>query len=143
MFDTKLLAQLQLLAGRVFPGHGVLAAYVFGSRVSGRPAADSDLDVGYYLDGYQRGALLSVREEMLLAADLADAVGVTVDLRNLGEAPLELKGRVLEDGVRIYSGSEPERVGLERDVLARYHDYKHVFEQMHEIRLRQLAVRGL
>ena len=73
---------------------------------------------------------------------LADAVGVPIDLRNLAEAPLELRGRVLEEGVRIYSGHDPERVALECYVLAHYHDYKDTFRAMHETRLRQLARRG-
>jgi hypothetical protein len=49
---------------------------------------------------------------------------------------------VLEEGVRVYSGDDVERVGLERDTLSRYHDYKDVFLLMHEIRLRQTAGRG-
>ncbi len=35
------------------------------------------------------------------------------------------------------------RVELERDLLARYHDYKDVFRHMHEVRLRALAARGM
>ena len=51
-------------------------------------------------------------------------------------------GRVLEDGVRIYSANEPERVALECYILAHYHDYKGVFAEMHALRLRRLAERG-
>jgi hypothetical protein len=110
--------------------------------VSGRPSPESDLDIGYYLDGFREGVLLSIREEMLLAADLSAAIGLQVDLRNLAGAPLELRGRILEEGIRIYSGHDAKRVDLECDILARYHDYKDVFRQMHEIRLRQMATRG-
>lgn len=140
--DPALLERLTTAAERLFPPHGVLAAYAHGSRVSGHPLPASDLDVGYYLRGYHHGAVLPIRDEMLLEADLTAAVSVEVDLRNLGGAPLELRGRVLEEGVRIFSGDEAERVGLERDLLGRYHDYKDVFRQMHEIRLRQFAERG-
>ena len=49
---------------------------------------------------------------------------------------------VLEDGVRIYSANEPERVALECYILAHYHDYKDVFAEMHALRLRRLAERG-
>ncbi len=35
------------------------------------------------------------------------------------------------------------RVGLERDTLSRYHDYKAEFEEMHEIRLRRIAEKGI
>ncbi len=52
-------------------------------------------------------------------------------------------GIVVEEGVRIFSGNDAERVGLERDLLARYHDYKETFRRMHETRLRRTAERGL
>ena len=80
---------------------------------------------------------------MVLAADMSKEIGFQVDLRNLAGAPLELRGRVLEEGIRIYSGNDSRRVDLECDILARYHDYKDVFRQMHEIRLRKTAERGL
>jgi hypothetical protein len=50
---------------------------------------------------------------------------------------------VLEEGARIYSANDAERVALECFVLARYHDYKETFRAMHETRLRELARRGL
>jgi predicted nucleotidyltransferase len=140
--DAAALSRLRAAAMSVFARGPVLAAYAYGSRVRGRPRPESDLDVGYYLRGYRHGQTLSVREELRLASGLSDAFGVEIDLRNLGEGSLELRGRVLEEGVRIYSADEPERVALERYVLSRYHDYKDVFLQMHELRLRSLAERG-
>ncbi len=70
-------------------------------------------------------------------------MGLEIDFRNLADAPLEVKGRVLEEGIRIYSGDEARRVELERDLLGRYHDYKETFERMHEMRLRAQAARGI
>jgi len=141
--DETVLHALKAAAGRAFPGRDVLAAYAFGSRVSGNPLPDSDLDVGYYLTGYRSGASLSLGDEALLASELSEALGVEVDLRNLADAPLELRGRVLEEGVRIYSGDDVERVGLERDLLGRYHDYKETFQRMHELRLERIRERGI
>jgi predicted nucleotidyltransferase len=141
--DTTLVDRLRAAAGRVFRDAPVLAAYAYGSRLSGRPRPASDLDVGYYLKAYRSGHALPVREELLLASALSDAVGFDIDLRNLGDAPLELRGRVLEEGSRIYSADDVARVELERDLLGRYHDYKAVFRRMHEERLRALAARGI
>jgi predicted nucleotidyltransferase len=141
--DPALLAQLRAAAERLFPTRAVLAAYAYGSRVAGRPRPGSDLDVGYYLIGFRSCERLPLREELLLAAELSDAVGAEVDLRDLADAPLELRGRVLEEGIRIYSGDDVARVALERDLLGRYHDYKDVFRDLHELRLRQFATRGL
>lgn len=141
--DEQRLQTLRDAASRILPPYGVLAAYVYGSRVSGNPRPDSDLDVGYYLVEHRKGARLELADEMRLASALADVLGLEVDLRNLGDAPLELRGRVLEDGVRIYSGNDVDRVGLERELLGRYHDYNEVFQNMHELRLRSIAERGI
>jgi predicted nucleotidyltransferase len=141
--NEDLLEQVRAAAERAFRGGPVLVAYAFGSRVSGRALPGSDLDVGYYLRGHRDGASLPLGEEMRLADALSTAAGCEVDLRNLAEAPLELRGRVLEDGVRLFSGDDVERVNLERDLLGRYHDYKEEYLRMHEIRLRHVAARGL
>jgi len=140
--DARLLDRLRTAASAILRDSPVLVAYAHGSRVAGRPRPKSDLDVGYYLRDYRRRDTLPLREEAGLASALADAVGVDVDLRNLAEAPLDIGGRVLEDGVRIYSANEPERVALECYILAHYHDYKDVFAEMHALRLRRLAERG-
>jgi predicted nucleotidyltransferase len=141
VLDAEVTERLRCAAADVFPGAGILAAYVFGSRVSGTPRPDSDLDVGYYLESYRQNGVLALREEMRLAGLLSSAAGFPVDLRNLAGAPLDLRGRVLEDGVRIFSGKASDRVALERDLLGYYHDYKDAYRQMHERRLRALAQR--
>jgi predicted nucleotidyltransferase len=141
--DVTLVTRLRAAAERLFRTGPVLAAYAYGSRISGCPRPTSDLDIGYYLQGYRLGQVLPLREELRLASALSDDVGLEVDLRNLADAPLEVRGRVLEEGVRIYSGDDVARVELERDLLARYHDYKEVFQRMHETRLRALAARGI
>ncbi len=135
MADTQLIEKLTRAAA-VFEGTGVLAAYAFGSRIAGRPRPDSDCDVGYFRDLSAAPAPLPFREEMHLADVLSQAAGVEVDLRDLSDAPLEARGRAVEEGARLFSGDDVRRVGLERDLLARYHDYKDVFRHMHELRLR-------
>lgn len=130
-------------AGRLFAGTGIVVAYAYGSRVHGAPRPDSDLDVGYYLREWFKGRTLPIRQEMLLASSLSDWAGVEVDLRNLGRAPLELRGRVLEEGVRVFIEDEVERVNLERDLLGRYHDYKEGFALLHERRLSEISRTGL
>jgi predicted nucleotidyltransferase len=141
--SSDLVSKIRDQAAPLLARHSVLAAYVYGSRISGRPREDSDLDIGYYLAGYRSGAALSLQQELAFEADLSTVLGLQVDLRNLAEAPLELRGRVLEDGARIFSGDDVERVGLERDTLSRYHDYKAEFAEMHAIRLRRIAEKGL
>jgi hypothetical protein len=70
-------------------------------------------------------------------------MGIEVDLRDLAGASLEFRGRVLEEGARIYSADDVARVALERELLGRYHDYKDIYRRMHHERLRSLAARGI
>ncbi len=138
--DPDFQSQLRSAAAQVFHAHRILAAYAFGSRVHGRPRPDSDLDIGYYTFPDQDP--IPVGEEMAMAADLSATLKLEVDLRTLNRAPLETRGRILEDGIRIYSGDEVLRVSLERSTLSFYHDYKDVFRHMHDVRLRNRAKRG-
>ena len=140
--DAQHRERLCKAARKVFADRGILVAYAFGSRIGGNPRPDSDLDIGYYLINDSTRQVLSLKDEMILVAALSAELGVEVDLHNLGSAPLELRGRVLEEGVRIFSGDDVLRVGLERTILSTYHDYKEVFEHMHEIRLRRKASAG-
>ena len=64
-------------------------------------------------------------------------------MRNLGEAPLEWRGRVLEGGIRLYCRDNVQRVNLERDLLAQYLDRKDSLRRMHELRLKTFAQSGL
>jgi predicted nucleotidyltransferase len=143
VMERHLLEALRAAAAGAFRGQPVLVAYAFGSRISGRPRPSSDLDVGYYLRGYPRGDTFPFAEELHLADELSRAAGLEVDLRDLAAASLELKGRVLEEGIRIFSADEPRRVALEREILGRYHDYKEEFRRMHDMRLRRVASLGL
>jgi predicted nucleotidyltransferase len=132
----EFIHRLLSAARDIFEGTDVLAAYAFGSRISGRPLPGSDLDVGYHLRGPRRWEALSLLEEMRLADRLSIATRLEVDFRCLATAPLELQGRVLVEGLRIFSANDEERVSLETSLLARYHDYAAEFRIMHEIRLK-------
>ncbi|MFB3906367.1 MAG: nucleotidyltransferase domain-containing protein [Acidobacteriota bacterium] len=120
----ELIDQLRVAARTILGGKGILVAYAYGSRVWGNPLPFSDLDVGYYLDGYLSGAKLLLKKELDIQERLSEALGLQVDFRDLASATIEMRGRVLEEGVRIYSGNDIQRVALERDTLGRYHDYK-------------------
>ena len=140
--DDLTLKKLREVAAELLPAFGVLAAYAYGSRVSGDFRPDSDLDVGYYLRGYREGARLSLGDELLLADRLSERVGVDVDFRDVSQAPLEIRGAVLEEGVRIFEGDFIERVELEADLFSRYHDYKPEFEEHQRLRLQRLVDLG-
>lgn len=137
--DDDLVRTLTGAAGAVFAETPIFLAYAYGSRVCGYPRHASDLDVGYYLPGDRAGHRLSLYEEMILEDKLSRTTGYEVDLRNLGDAPLELRGRVLEEGARIYCSDERARIALESHLLSRYHDYKPTLGAMHARRLAVFA----
>ena len=140
--DRDSQAKLVQAAAEVFAGTRVFLAYAYGSRCTGRARPDSDLDLGYYLTRRAPSPALSIKEEMELATRLSSRVGLEVDLRNLGDAPLEVRGRALEDGVRIYCSDDVARVNLERDLLSAYHDYKSEIMRFHDLHLATYAARG-
>jgi predicted nucleotidyltransferase len=137
--DSVTLDKARSAAAELLPAFEMLAAYAYGSRVTGDHRPDSDLDVGYYVRGYRDGDCLSVRDEMILADRLSVLIGVDVDLRDMGRAPLEVRGALAEDGVRIFEGDFLARVELEADTLSRYHDYKAEFDELRRLRVRRLV----
>ncbi len=139
--DRQLIERAADAAARTFGSTPIFLAYAYGSRIYGTPAADSDLDIGYYLDPDGERRDLPLFDQMAMEAELGDAIGVPVDLRNLGGAPLELRGRALEEGVRLYCSGECRRVAMETLLLSRYHDYKPALAAMHEERLQAFAGR--
>lgn len=140
--SAQIVEQARLACEAVFPGTRVFLAYAHGSRVQGVARSDSDLDIGYYLDS-GRSPPLSIAEEMRLADRLSCRLGVEVDLRNLGAAPLEWRARVLEQGFRLYCADEPARVTVERELMVRWFDERPRLERIHAERLRSFAAIGL
>ena len=133
---------LREAAQRSFARTSVFLAYAFGSRVWGAPRNNSDLDVGYYLFPQAQTDCLILQEDLLVAGELSDAIGIEVDLRCLARAPLQLRGHVLESGRRIYCADDVARVNAERDLLGQYHDYKAEFEQWRRLRFASMARRS-
>lgn len=139
--NDVLVARIRHAAAEVFSASPVFLAYAHGSRVSGTARATSDLDVGYYLmPGYPERQL-PFSEEMRLVDQLSAALDIEVDLRALALAPIQLRGRVLEEGVRVYCDDEEARVELETYLLGHYLDYKREFEALRHLRFAAAATR--
>ncbi|MGH2556843.1 MAG: type VII toxin-antitoxin system MntA family adenylyltransferase antitoxin [Actinomycetota bacterium] len=123
----------------IFRKAGVLVAYLFGSRARGRHRETSDADVAVLLDG-ERGLL----EQEALADQLARAMGLPdVDLIVLDEAPLEMRGRVVQEGRVLFSADEARRVAFEVLTRSQYFDFLPILEAHTRRYLRQVAREGL
>lgn len=117
----------------------MVAAYVFGSRATGTHRGTSDLDVAVLVD-----RALGLLERERLVARLADALGVPdVDLVILDEAPLELRGRVVQEGRLIFRDDDARRVDFEVRTRSEYFDFLPVLEAHTRRYIRQVAERGL
>ncbi|EJF68832.1 nucleotidyltransferase domain-containing protein [Pseudomonas sp. D8002] len=90
----KVLAHLQAEVPEL------LAVYVFGSQVTDEAGSESDLDVAVLSAGVVEPLLL-----WQLSGELADIVGVPVDLLDLRAASTVMQYQVLTTGRRLWSGN--------------------------------------
>ncbi|MDE1908259.1 MAG: nucleotidyltransferase domain-containing protein [Pseudomonas sp.] len=90
----KVLAHLQAEVPEL------LAVYVFGTQVTGEAGSESDLDVAVLSAGVVEPLLL-----WQLSGELADIVGVPVDLLDLRAASTVMQYQVLTTGRRLWSGN--------------------------------------
>jgi predicted nucleotidyltransferase len=81
---------------RAFPA--ALAAYAFGSRVTGNVREDSDLDLAVLLPGYANPLQL-----WDVSAELAEVAGCPVDLLDLRAATTVMQHQVLTQGVTLFA----------------------------------------
>jgi hypothetical protein len=85
---------------KVFERAGAVAAYIFGSRARGTAKQDSDYDIAVLFN-----KPVTVMDEIRLAVEISDAIGVPVDKVDvvaLDIADDVLKARVLQEGKLIY-----------------------------------------
>lgn len=91
---------------------GILAVYVFGSHASGDSNNDSDLDIAVLLPGTADPLLI-----WRLSGELADIVGVPVDLVDLRAASTVMQYQIVTKGQRQW-GQTPDAGLFEVFVLS-------------------------
>ncbi len=129
--------RLRTAAPVAFEGSGVVFAYLFGSRATGRARPDSDVDVAVYLDPPPRDPLA---EALALAARLEDASGVGgIEVVVMNDAPLPLLGRILRERIVLYSRDEPARVAFESLAFREFLDFEFHARQLDRELLRRHA----
>jgi predicted nucleotidyltransferase len=121
----------------------VQLAYLYGSSVTGQTTPFSDADialvVGVAIDPLARLKLI-LRVQLALAdrCDIENA-----DVRVIDDAPLVFRGRVVSDGVLVYSKDERERVAFETTTRMRYFDYLPIHRELQEGFFQDIRERGL
>lgn len=120
---------LDRLQGHLQEQPEIDAAYLFGSRVTGRAGEDSDLDVALLLaedvdldeDPMYRLRQLSALETLS---------GHHVDVVILNQAPLVLINQVLTTGELIFERNRHRRVRFEVRSLLTYFDFKPTLDRL-------------
>jgi predicted nucleotidyltransferase len=120
---ARLVARVREVVPDVLRRYPVIAAYVYGSAARGTMLETSDLDIALVLaqtlPPYDRLQL-----ELKIQADVEDALGfMPVDVRAIDEAPLMVRGTVVQTGLRVYEGDHDRRVAFEVATRMRYFDY--------------------
>ncbi|MGA2929027.1 MAG: nucleotidyltransferase domain-containing protein [Solirubrobacteraceae bacterium] len=124
---------------RILADAGVQFAYLFGSRATATARPTSDADVAIMPSGE-----LTLLGRERLAAAIADKMHVPdVDLVLLDRAPLELRGRVVQEGRLLYSADEPARVAFEVRTRAEYFDFLPTLRALQRSYIAHIASHGL
>jgi len=131
----RLLPCLRAELPGIVAGRPVMLAYLYGSVAEGRPRRSSDIDIALVLTP---GIALAAYDRMLLelriAAEVEERCGVReADVRSVDAAPLMVQGRVVSEGILLYSRDEDFRVRYEVYTRKRFFDYQPVAEAMRQV----------
>jgi predicted nucleotidyltransferase len=131
------------LAG-VFSKYPVALVYLFGSAARGQTTPLSDIDIALILiegqiDDKDRLMFeLEVEDELASRCDISNA-----DVRVINKAPIVIRGKVVTEGVLLFSRDEEMRVEFETRTRSEYFDFLPVIKFIREAYFDHLSERGL
>lgn len=140
---AQVLAQLRQTLPSVLGEYPVDAAYVYGSVARGTITPLSDVDIalllGEPLSPYDRLTL-----EFAIQAAIEDVSGLrNVDVRAINEAPLLVRGKVVQQGILLYQRDKARRVAFEVQTRKRYFDFAPVARRLRQAFLNKVHREGL
>jgi predicted nucleotidyltransferase len=143
--NPNLLSCLMGEIPNILAGRSVMIAYLYGSVADDSALPTSDVDIGLVFDPH---STLSPYERMQMefeiAAELERRCGIReADVRSIDIAPLTVQGRVLSEGILLYSRNEEFRVDFEVRTRKLYFDFLPVMEMMRKALFEQLQQEGL
>lgn len=89
----------------------VMAAYLFGSRATGRARAESDVDVALLLN--EEDSFARFERRLQLMVEVSDVCGREADVIVLNDAPPLLQHQVLKHGRLLYERDRRARIEFE------------------------------
>lgn len=114
--DPEVMPKTFKALSQPFRRHGVLLAYLFGSRARGTADEESDYDIAVLFSSDKA----SIIDEANLALELSSALNKPadkIDVVSLNRADLTVKARVLREGIPIYYSDEEFKRRWERKTL--------------------------
>lgn len=139
---TDLIPRLQQVLPAILDERPVLLAYLYGSVSSGLAMPFSDVDIALYLS-----ESLEPRQRLHLELDveiaLEDRLGLpNADVRVINDAPLMVRGTVVQEGRLLYSRDEESRIEFEMWTRKLYLDYKPTADMFRRLFFERLREQG-
>jgi predicted nucleotidyltransferase len=111
------------VAPGIFSRHPILFAYLYGSYAAELTHPFSDLDIGIYIENVPASKHLELELSISLEIDSNMEGKVGSEVRIINNLPLVITGKIITDGVLIYSRNEVVRVDFETVVRSEYFDF--------------------
>jgi predicted nucleotidyltransferase len=140
---ARILDRLKEFLPSVLTEYPVDVAYVYGSVARGAVTPFSDVDIALVLNeslpSHERLNL-----ELEIESAIEDASGLRgLDVRAINQAPLLVRGKVVQEGVRLYEHDRTRRVAFEVETRKRYFDFAPVARRLQAAFLEKIQREGL
>jgi len=112
----------------IFKKQLILFAYLYGSHATGFVHPFSDIDIAIFVEDHAIKEGLELELALSLQIDQKLNCRAKSEVRIVNFLPLTVKGKIVTEGIRIYSANESERVNFEKSVLGAYFDFRPVIE---------------
>jgi predicted nucleotidyltransferase len=119
----KIKSFLLSLAPDIFGKCPVLFGYLYGSYATGLVHPFSDLDIGIYVEKMSLRDCLELELSLALEIDEKLGGGVASEVRIMNDLPLVVIGRIITEGVLIFSRNDIIRVDFETSVRSAHFDF--------------------
>ena len=116
----EIVPQLHKTISQLLSAYPVLLAYLYGSLARDEYTTLSDIDIAL-VTKQTLSPLDRLDLELDIEIELANLGFSQADVRVINNAPPEVRGRVVAEGVLLYSLDEDKRTDFERETLARHH----------------------
>ncbi|MGC9350268.1 MAG: nucleotidyltransferase domain-containing protein [Anaerolineae bacterium] len=82
--------------------------------------------------------------ELTIQAEIEDALTFSpVDVRTINDAPIMVRGNIIQKGIRVYESDHHARVSFEVATLMRYFDYAPAAHRLQRAFLERVRKKGI